>query len=250
MLFAIPPAKPTQGPIIVETVANAITVTYAQGALDNGGSPILSHHLQYAESFIGDWVDVNGLENESLLSIFQVKGLIRGRSYSFRFRVKNAIGWSDFSDVTSGVVAVPPAKLARPELMSVDDSSITIKLNTNVDSGGSVVTQYILQRNEGTAGSAFTQVSTYPSGSLSHTVSIANDGLVAGKIYTFRWYAVNAFGSGEYSNELTVALSAYPVATAQIRKVMAISSKTSISLSWDPVTPGASPGGDILGYVL
>jgi len=31
---------------------------------------------------------------------------------------------------------------------------------------------------------------------------------------------------------------------------MSLSSKTSISVEWDPVTPGVAPGGDIWGYVL
>ncbi len=252
LLFAVEPDKPSQGPVIVETTASSITVTYSAGALDNGGSPILSHHLQYAEAFVGDWIDANGLENESLLSKFTVSGLIRGRQYSFRFRVKNSIGWSEFSDVTTGLVAVTPGKLAAPELIRVDDTEIELKLNTNVDNGGSVVTQYILQRNAGVAGTTFTALSSYVSGTLSHTVSTLTpaDGLVAGKIYTFRWYAVNAFGSGEFSNELTVALAAKPAATAQIRKVMTLSSKSSISVEWDAVAGGTTPGGDILGYVL
>ncbi len=81
-------------------------------------------------------------------------------------------------------------------------------------------------------------------------MTIADDSLIAGKIYTFRWYAKNYFGNGERSDEVTIALAAYPLATTNIRKVMTLSSKTSIALDWDPITPGVSPAGDILGYVL
>jgi hypothetical protein len=73
---------------------------------------------------------------------------------------------------------------------------------------------------------------------------------VAGKIYTFRWYAVNVFGSGPLSKEITVALAAYPAAPTSISKNMALSTSSSINLNWSPVAAGASPGGDILGYVL
>ncbi len=83
-----------------------------------------------------------------------------------------------------------------------------------------------------------------------HKVTVADDDLIPGLIYTFRWYAINAFGSGQLSNEITVALAAFPVATTAITKNMATSSNTSISVSWNPVTSGASPGGDILGYAL
>ena len=81
-------------------------------------------------------------------------------------------------------------------------------------------------------------------------MTVADDSLVAGKIYTFRWYAVNYFDNGERSDEVTIALANYPLATTNIRKVMTLSSKTSIALDWDPVTPGVSPADDILGYVL
>jgi hypothetical protein len=97
--------------VILQTKSDSMLISYAQGTLDNGGSPILSHHLQYAESYIGDWIDVNGLDNESLQTIFLVMNLTRGKQYSYRYRVKNSIGWSPFSDVTMGVAAVPPGKL-------------------------------------------------------------------------------------------------------------------------------------------
>jgi len=213
LLFATEPPKPSQGPIITEIKANSMLISYASGTLVNNGSPILSHHLQYAESFLGDWIDVNGLENESLLTYFEVTGLTRGKQFSYRYRVKNSIGWSPFSDLVSGVAAVPPGKLQIPSLIEVTANTIKLALDTNVDSGGSVVTEYILERNQGTAGSAFQKVTTYVSGSLQHTITVAEDLMIAGKIYTFRWYAKNVFGDGERSDEVTIALAANPVDT-------------------------------------
>jgi hypothetical protein len=37
--------------------------------------------------------------------------------------------------------------------------------------------------------------------------------MIAGKIYTFRWYAKNVFGDGELSDEVTIALAANPAGT-------------------------------------
>lgn len=176
--------------------------------------------------------------------------MTRGVEYTFRFRVKNSIGWSDFSSTVSSLVAIAPSKLSVPTLLAVDVLSIQLGLDTNVDNGGSIVISYNLEINGGIAGSAFVSVTTYQSGDLSHTVTILNDALVGGKIYTFRWYAVNLFGTGERSNEVTVALAPYPLATTSITKNMALSSKTSLSLTWSPVTAGATPGGNILGYIL
>lgn len=45
LLFAIEPSKPSQAPVVVKIEATAITVSYVDGSLVNGGSPILSHHL-------------------------------------------------------------------------------------------------------------------------------------------------------------------------------------------------------------
>lgn len=98
---------------------------------------------------------MNGLENESLLSIYTVSGLTRGKEYSFRYRVKNSIGWSAYSDEISAVAAVVPGKLEMPRLSAVTASTITVALNTNVDDGGSELTEYVLQRNLGSPGSAF-----------------------------------------------------------------------------------------------
>ena len=59
----------------------------------------------------------------------------------------NSIGWSDFSAVTTQLVAEVPGKLDAPTLLDVTDTSIHVALDTNVDDGGSVVTLYNLQIN-------------------------------------------------------------------------------------------------------
>ena len=61
--------------------------------------------------------------------------------------------------------------------------------------------------NEGIPNTAFSTVASYVSGSISHTLTDITDGLVSGKIYTFRWYAVNAFGTGEISDEISIAVT-------------------------------------------
>jgi hypothetical protein len=55
----------------------------------------------------------------------------------------------------------------------------------------------------------FTTVSTY-TGQATHSLSIANDGLVYGKIYKLRYYAKNIEGNGSPSDSVLVALSALP----------------------------------------
>jgi hypothetical protein len=104
--------------------------------------------------------------------------------------------------------------------------------------------------NTGTTGSPFSNVTTYTSGSRSHTLTTADDGLVDGKIYTFKWYAVNDYGTGEDSDEIQVGVTDVFAASASMTKVSSLSTKTSISVTWGAVTAGTTPAGDILGYIL
>jgi hypothetical protein len=74
--------------------------------------------------------------------------------------------------------------------------------------------------------------------------------LIEGKIYTIRWYAVNAKGQGPASDEIIVGLTDRLAAPAGLLKVGSLSSKTSITMQWSALTGGVSPAGDILGYKL
>lgn len=65
-----------------------------------------------------------------------------------------------------------------------------------------------------------------------------------------RWFAVNAKGEGFRSDEIRVALVDQPAAPSSLTKISILSSQTAITVEWSAVTPGVSPGGDILGYIL
>ena len=49
-MFATIPPAPSSGPVVNHVTSNSITVTYSAGVSD-GGSPIISYHLQYAHKF-------------------------------------------------------------------------------------------------------------------------------------------------------------------------------------------------------
>ena len=83
-----------------------------------------------------------------------------------------------------------------------------------------------------------------------HTITIADDQLVTGAIYTIRWFATNQVGEGIRSDEIRVALSDRPSAPTNLRKLSQLSTQSVITVAWDPVASGALPGGEILGYKL
>jgi hypothetical protein len=74
---------------------------------------------------------------------------------------------------------------------------------------------------------------------------VADDGLVAGQTYTFRWFAVNARGPGSPSTEIKVACVDPLAAPTGLTKVD--SSSSSITMQWDTVVPA---NGNVLGYKL
>ena len=121
-----------------------------------------------------------------------------------------------------------------------------------IDNRGSPIVGYELQINDGTVGSAFTNVASFASGTSypqEYSLTLA-DGLIEGRIYAFRWYAFNSVGNSKTSEEVFAAVTAPLQAPLTITKDRFNSSKTSITVQWSATTPGTSPGGDILGYLL
>ena len=57
-------------------------------------------------------------------------------------------------------------------------------------------------------------------------------------------------GNGPVSDEIIIAMSDVLQAPLELAKDLLNSSKNVIAMTWQPVTAGISPGGDILGYLL
>jgi titin len=212
----------------------------------------------------GAWIDLaGGDEVDTLLTRYTYSGgLRRGETYTFRYRVKNSVGWGEFSAGSSAVAADPPSRPpSAPKIVGDPTaSSVTLQFEREaIDDGGSPITGYILEKCQDNSAQSqclqdaqFSVVGTY-TGTVSHTLTVAADGLLPGQVYKLRYRATNAVGgNGLASEAVSVALADKPAAPALITKRMAYSSKTSINLEWSEVTvpAGQSPGGDILGYVL
>lgn len=110
-----------------------------------------------------------------------------------------------------------------------------------------------LEVNDGLNGEIFTELAGYPTSGmypLSYEMTVVSDSLVVGRIYAIRWRAFNSVGDGPASDEILVALADDFVAPTGLTKDYINSSKTVISMSWQAITPGTAPGGNILGYLL
>jgi hypothetical protein len=100
---------PTSGS---QTTESQIEVTWtAMTAPSNGGSAILSYHLQWDAGTSGTtWTDVVGLSpSYTSTSIILSTGIVGGSTYKFKIRALNVIGWGGFSSETSIQAATTPS---------------------------------------------------------------------------------------------------------------------------------------------
>jgi hypothetical protein len=81
--------------------------------------------------------------------VFTLTNITKGATYRFRYRVKNSIGWTDFSPVTYILAASVPSKPATPRIVSTSDTQITVQMYEPADNGGSIVTKFELYMDGG-----------------------------------------------------------------------------------------------------
>ena len=92
-----------------------------------------------------------------------------------------------------------------------------------------------------------TQVTRFTEYVATFTVTVADEGLVNGKVYRFVFGASNAFGDSAYSLELIAGLGAVPPAPGQLTATLLKETFEAFVVSWDAVTASDLP---VLGYVL
>jgi len=85
---------------------------------------------------------------------------------------------------------------------------------------------------------------------MQHTLTYATDLIVTGRIYTFRFKAINSKGNSSYSEMLSVACNAPPTKAPTPIVNYSYSSRTSIFVSWDSIQDGIGQGGLITGNRL
>jgi hypothetical protein len=94
-----------------------IIVTWAAltAVVDTGGSPIISHGLEWSADGAGTWVALTGQTVRTLTTTFTVStGLTTGHAYLFRVRAENAYGWGPYSTVTTVYAAGVPGQPYQP----------------------------------------------------------------------------------------------------------------------------------------
>ena len=131
---------------------------------------------------------------------------------------------------------------------------MTLQLYPTHDNGGTVVTDYLLYRNQGDGDSTTVTMITADSysyatnGFLVSITDLSLESMTAGLFYQFSFKAVNKVDESDLSHILTVSVADYPEAPTGLSRVK--SSESTISLAWDETSDTQLPAGLITGYHL
>lgn len=212
---------------------------------DNGGSVILDFDLQIDDGFQGEFFSIyQGIERSQRIT----QGIIMGREYRVKFRVRNVKGFSEFSDEVFVLIADVPSKPSHPiRLVSASESQIVVNFEGCTDSNGSPIENYQLYyKTDVTA--EYSLIRTITEGaSREATLTVLGDSLTAGQTIFLRYKAVNIIGASEFSNQSSFTISDLPSAPTNLRKIDIMSSLTSIYLVWDFVEDTSA---NVLGYIV
>jgi hypothetical protein len=215
----------------------------------NGGCSTVSYDIQRDDGLDGSFQSLMGLSSPYLMTTITIvhsssTPIVRSRTYKFRYRANNCVGWGPLSGELHVLAADVPQAPPPTTRSTTSATSITLLLYPTQDNGGSPVTDYHLLRNDGQGGSVFTAIGTYSYAThgFQHTVVLASESMTAGYNYQFVFRAENIVGISSDS-----AVATFPVADAPAKPAVAptlvTSNKTSITVTWDKAPDTQAPAG-------
>jgi len=139
-----------------------------------GGSPILSYSIEADDGLGGALVALYGNGTDSMSTSYILKmDSMSGRVFRSRYRVRNAVGWSEYSPMGyTRAASVPSTPPAPPTFVQATDTTMTVSLTRSLDNGGSIVVRHELWIDAGGLG-PFQNVTRYDGAALSFTLDQA-----------------------------------------------------------------------------
>lgn len=178
--------------------------------------------------------------------------------YRFRYRSRNAVGWSDYSPEAHIKAAGKPDAPPAPKLLAAAAGGVTLTLTPTAEDGGSAITAHKIFRDDGSslttefsATTGAVEVTSYDGSSTTWELTVddldagtPDDGLILGKTYRFVYVATNVYGDSAFSYHLVAGVGAPPQVTqAPMRdpdydRYDLSTKKVQMMISWDnlPVT--------------
>jgi hypothetical protein len=93
---------------------------------DDGGSPVLSYSLEIDDGNGGAFKTLYGDSVDTMSLSFLFKEVERGLNYRARYRLRNVIGWSNYSPVGHLLAASVPSQPPVPKYAGATSTSISL----------------------------------------------------------------------------------------------------------------------------
>ena len=206
-LFAADAPSQPQAPTLKEVTSTYISLDlYAPE--DTGGSGIIGYQLYKDQGSLNSvFAAVSSYTGGSLsITLYTSDGLTLGNLYSFQFRARNLIGYSDFSEITRvgfGAQILPPSNV-QTDLTKTGPNYITINWSIVQDADLPTLGYSV----EMLTGNHWTEV--YSAQYNQNANSFTKYGLTTGEQYTFRVFAINFNGKSDPSTSISVYACGVP----------------------------------------
>lgn len=181
-------------PELTAPTLNTIAASWV--AASNGGSPITSYLIRYADNSTMN--SASDIDTGSSSVSHTITGLTPGKTYWVQVAAQNQYGISSYSATRSVVVPNVPSAPGTPSITTPSPSSIAASWVAPAN-GGSAISSYRLRYADNSTMSDSTVINT-TSTATTRTIS----GLAPGRIYWVQVAAVNAQGASDYSPAASV----------------------------------------------
>mmetsp|Transcript_29137 Transcript_29137/g.28200 ORF Transcript_29137/g.28200 Transcript_29137/m.28200 type:complete len:339 (-) Transcript_29137:570-1586(-) len=213
---------------------------------EDGGSSITSYNLQYDQG-TGNYITLVGEIPDNLVTTFTRAGLASNILYSFKYRVKNKFGWSDFSDPVSILAASKPNQVSSVTFSQVSDTYVRISWTAPYNEGNPITSYSVLI--EDTGGSDFYPEITDCDGSdptiaslrycdIPMTTFMGSPFFLAlNELIVVKVAAINSIDTGDYStpNVAGIYVQTKPV-TPTLAPILGSYDETSATITLTPLT--------------
>jgi hypothetical protein len=161
---------------------------------EDGSSQITGYSLETRALGEEKWI-VRTTENNLKLTYLIDKSELKPASFiQVRYRCRNPIGFSEYSDSVYLLMAGKPERPPQPVYLASEATSITVSLGESRDMNGAPITHYTLYRDEGDSSSELeVVVQTFAAFTSQYTIT----DLTPGVIYRIALTASNSEGESQ-----------------------------------------------------
>lgn len=233
----LPPGAPTN---VVGTSGDRQVVVTWTAPSSAGTQPITDYHVEYSSDAGANWTRfADGVGTGTTAT---VTGLTNGTAYLFQVRAVNIRGESAWAQSAASVTPLTAASAPTSVAGTRGDRQVSLTWTAPADTGGSAITDYVVQFRTDVLGSSW---QTFNDGTSTGTTATVTS-LTNGTSYVFRVAAVTGFGTGAHSAESAAVM---PLAAASApTSVAGTRGDRQVSLTW--TAPSSNGGSAISDYVV